>query len=275
MSATSAKHRPKGRFILARVKLTFGKTNAVGSTDGATRQLNIRNGGVIRGLSIDYSASANAAGVVTIKEATSTGATIFASGATATRTTNANTGNILIPCTDAGSISNATLSDQPGLYFKQGLNLAYTLATAGDFAVVRILIDTAVKYYSLPIALTGADGSATGSVNMFLGKPGILRAVRLNAAGNATADLTIAVDSDNKGSNAGATVFTATNYGASGVASAAGTAVAQGLSNGGLDEVNAAVTSPGAGIPFMHGLKATVAQAQAADKPVIEYWVEV
>jgi hypothetical protein len=274
MASTNARHRPKGRFVLARVKLTMGKITTIGSADGATRQLNIRNGGVIRGISMDFSASANASGVVTIKEATSTGATLFTS-TTGTDTTNASTGNILMPCTDARSISNADLGDQPGLHFKRGLNLAYTAATAGDNVIVRLLIDTSVKYYSLPIALTGADGSAAGSVNMFLGRPGILKAVRLNASAGATADLTIAVDNDNKGSNAGATVFTATNYGTSGVASAAGTAVAAGLSNGGLDEVNGAVTSPGGGIPFMHGLKATIAQANAADLPVIEYWVEV
>jgi hypothetical protein len=255
------------------VKLTMGKVaNGLG-LDGATRQLNIRNGGLIRGISMDFSSGANASGVVTIKEATSTGATIFTS-TTATDTTNASTGNILIPCTDARDISNGSLSDQPGLLFKQGLNLAYTAATAGDSVIVRLLIDTSVRYIAIPIALTGVDGSATGTANFFMGRPGVLRGIRLNASAGATADLTVAVDNDNKGSNAGATVFTATNYGTSGVASAAGTAVAACVSNGGLDEVNGAVTSPGEGIPFMHGLKATIAQAQAADKPIIEFWIE-
>lgn len=252
----------------------MGKVTAVGSPDGATRQVNMRNGGVIRGISLDFSAGANASGVVTIKESTSTGSTIFTS-TTATDSTNASTGNILVPATDARDISNGNLVGQPGLHFKNGVNLAYTAATAGDSVVVRLLVDTAVRYFALPIALTGVDGSATGTVNLFLGRPGILKAIRLNASAGATADLTVKVDNDNKGSNAGATVFTATNYGVTGVVSNVGTAVATGLSNGGLSATNGAVTSPGGGIPFMHGLLATIAQAQAADKPIIEYWVEV
>jgi hypothetical protein len=267
-----ATNRRKTRFVVKRVKLTFGVNGRTGEPS-ATKQILQGRPGMIRGISMDFSASANASGVVTIKENTSSGATLFTS-TTGTDTTTASTGTLLVPCTDGLNVSNSTVADIPGLFFGRGLFLSYASATAGDSVVVRLVIDTQIVYHRAVIALSGADGSAAGNDNFFFGRAGVLRAIRMNASAGSTADLTIKVDADDQSVNSGATVFTATNYGTSAIGSAAGTGCPAAVTVGGLDEANGAVTAPGEGIPFLHGLKATIAQANKADVPVIEYWIE-
>ncbi len=159
----------KSRFVVKRVKLTFGQ-------DLGQHQLALGYAGIIKGISVDFVAGANASGVVTIKENNSSGATLFTTGATATDTTGASTGQLLVPATDGLSITNTATTNPVGLYFATGLHLKYTLATAGNYCVVRLLIDTGVVYRKATPAHTGTltDGNVAGSDQVFLGRPGAL-----------------------------------------------------------------------------------------------------
>lgn len=258
--------KPRGRFILKRVKLTTG----------GNQQVLAGFPGVIKGISLTYSAGANASGVVKIRKGVSTGPIAF-TATTGTNTTNAATGQMMIPCTDGLNNANSLVADSPGLYFNNGLFIEYGSATAGDTVTVKLLIDVGVRYHSVDMLLVGSNGSATATNDLFVGRPGVLKALRVSASAAATADFTLAVDPDTRESNAlGATVFTATNFGATAVESAAVANTPASILPAGIDEANGAVTAPlGGGVPFSHGLRAVVAQGNSAETITVEYWIEV
>lgn len=271
------RRRPRTRFVVKRVKLTMSPT-----TVGAVSSVQLRLGyaGIIKGISLDFSAGANASGVVVIKEKNSAGPTLFTS-TTATDTTGASTGQLLVPATDGLGVTNAGtgMTDHVHQFYAHGLYLSYASATAGDTVIVRLLIDTGVFYHRLKPVHTGTltDGNVAGTDAFYLGRPGILRAIRVSASAGSTADLTIKVDKDDQAAQpAGATVFTATNFGTSAIVGPATAGTAACLDSPGLDEVNGAVTTPsGGGIPFLHGFTVSLAQCNVADAIVVEAWIEV
>jgi hypothetical protein len=238
----------------------------------ATKHLMGNHPGIIRAIALDFTSS-NASGVITIKEESSSGATIFAYTGD-TDTTNAATGELLVPCTDGLNVSNSTIADTMGLFFAKGLYLAYTSATAGDTVKVTLLIEADVTYHKQTV--TVATGATTANGDYYHGGPGILRAIRVTTNhGTAGGDLTLLVDADARGTApAGATVFTATDLGTSSITSAAGTGCAAAVLVGGVDEAGGAVTSPpGGGIPFLHSIRLHMAQYVAADNVTLEYWI--
>ena len=142
--------------------------------------------------------------------------------------------------------------------------------------IVRLHIDHSIRYIKRVVAVTGAsNGVGAGTFDVHLKRPGIIRALRCSASTQSTADLVMKVDNFARdGVPAGATVFTATNFGTSGIASAAGTACPKGVTTDGLDEANGSVTDPGGGLIFAHGFHGAFAQGAASENLTIEFWVE-
>ena len=269
-----------GRYIVKRIKLTDGgPANPSLGTSMSAKTLDFGGApGIIKGILVDFT-STNASGVVIIKENNSSGATLFTINGGDTDSTNASTGEMLAPCTDGLTVTNTTSADVPGLYFSSGLYLSYASATVGDTVVIKMLVDVGVRYIKRTINCVGTNGNALGSYAFYSDRPGMLRAIRVAASAASTADLTIKVDNDvaggagGAGTNAGATVFTATNFGTTAIGSAAGTGCAATLINGGIDEAGGAVTV-GMGIPFMHGFTTALAQCNSAEAIVAEFWIE-
>jgi hypothetical protein len=265
--SSNARHRPKGDYLVHRRLLATGQNTRINMGGG------IGGAGLLKAISLDFSAGANASGVITVREGTSTGAVLFTI-TTGTDTTGASTGQMLTVCTDGLNVSNSTLSDIAGIPFKGGVYISYASATAGDTCVVRLLVDHSVRYVVRTLALVGSNGSATANTDVFTGKVGVLVGLRIAASAAATADCVIKVDADNKGSNAGATLFTATNFGTTPIGSAGATGLAAPLAVGGLDESGGAVTSPGGfGFPFMHGFNCNIAQGNSAETIKCEFWI--
>lgn len=255
----------RGRFHVKKIKLATGQS----------LQTLAGYPGIIKGIALDFSAGANASGVVRVRRGISTGPILF-SATTGTDTTNASTGQLLVPCANGLDASNSSLTNVAGQYFDNGLFVEYGSATAGDTVIVKLMIDIGVRYQKVDLVLAGVNGSATATNDLFVGRPGILRAIRVSASAAATADFTLTVDPDTKYSNTlGAAVFTATNFGTTAIEGPTANTAAS-VCTGGLGITNGAVTSPGGGgMPFLHGIRGVVAQGNSAEVITVEYWIEV
>ena len=277
--AFSVPDQHKGRFKLVRVKLVDGGITSSGTSAQGSGAKRVMGGspGIIKAISLAYTSS-NASGVVTIKETYSSGATLFAYTGD-TNTTGATTGQMLMTATDGLTVTNGLSADVEGIYFARGLYLSYASATVGDSVIVKLLIDTQVQYVARTMNCVGTNGNAAATSAVYFDRPGRIVGIRVGASAASTADFTIKADSDVNasgvpGSNAGATIFTATNFGTTAIASAAGTLCPAPLVGGAVDEAGGAVTV-GRGLPFLHGFTAALAQCNSGEAIVAEFWVEV
>ena len=126
-----------------------------------------------------------------------------------------------------------------------------------------------IRRIRVPVTTTGSAGTATGSASWVGGRPGLVRAIKVDyhaSAPGATTDLTVKRDS-----STGTTIFTKLNS----ATDIDWTAVAA----PGIDETGAATAATdlgSGGLPFQSGLHVSLAQTDAlTNAAVVEFLVEV
>lgn len=124
-----------------------------------------------------------------------------------------------------------------------------------------------IRKHRITLTTTGSAGSAVATSTLTLGRPGFVRAIKVDyhASAPATTDLVIKADSAS-----GATLFTNT--------SSATDIAAKPVAMPGIDEANAATAATDVGSggwPFGTGLYFDVAQSDAlTGAVVVDVWLE-
>ncbi len=251
-------------------------------TDGsavATRQVDLGGPGILRAVAIDFTSQAATTDIQILLE-NSSGAAAFTWTSSATDTTGASTGAAVAITTDGVDEANNTVANAGvGAAFAKGLYIdvaqadqSSTGTTPDKPIVIHMWIEADVAYRTVTLTTVGSDTAAVATDLWNVGKPGVLKFLRITTSSgqSATLDAVIKVDS-----SAGATVFTATDLATNDIdGSVAATAAP--IGNDALDEAAGAVTNfVQGGCYFTNGLYCSIAQADSAETVVLEYWVEV
>ena len=258
----------KGPRIVHR-KVILKAAGSAGSA-AATHTLGLGFPGILRALSADYSATTPATADLVIKSDNVNGVTLF------TKSNNATDIAAVFVTMPGSDEANGDIAETDaisgGLPFRAGLYFDLAQSDPNETVEIDVWVERCV-YRAVDLYPVGADGSATATSEIRLGRPGIVRAIGVDYTTQpATADVTLHPDSASAGA-----IFTAANTGTdinpkplaspavdeTGAATAIAAAATDAIGAGGL-------------VPFKRSLFVKIAQgdAGATKHALVELWID-